>query len=84
MLKKIKRLFIIKTKFEACLIIYALALGAIERGSAYLHQFPGWGGQMLFLAATGSVFLGGAKIFDCLRFEREKRDREAAAVTAAA
>jgi len=74
MFKKIKRLFVIKTKFEACLIIYALALGAIERGSAYLTQFPGWGGKLLFLAATGSVFLAGAKIFDCLRFEREKRE----------
>jgi hypothetical protein len=79
MLQKIKRLFIIKTKFEACLIIYALALGACERGSAYLHQFPGWGGKLLFLAATGSVFLAGAKIFDCLRFEREKRAQELAA-----
>jgi hypothetical protein len=84
MLQKIKRLFIIKTKFEACLIIYALALGACERGSAYLHQFPGWGGKLLFLAATGSVFLAGAKIFDCLRFEREKRLLELAASTPAA
>ena len=82
MLQKIKRLFVIKTKFEACLIIYALALGAIERGSVYLHQFPGWGDKMLFLAATGSVFLAGAKIFDCLRFERERRDAERALVTA--
>ena len=84
MLLKIKRLFIIKTKFEACLIIYALALGAIERGSVYLYQFPGWGGKMLFLAATGSVFLAGAKIFDCLRFERERRDAEQRLTTAAA
>jgi hypothetical protein len=82
MLQKIKRLFIIKTKFEACLIIYALALGACERGSAYLHQFPGWGGKLLFLAATGSVFLAGAKIFDCLRFERDKRTQELASATA--
>jgi hypothetical protein len=81
MLQKIKRLFVIKTKFEACLIIYALALGAIERGSAYLHQFPGWGGKLLFLAATGSVFLAGAKIFDCLRFERERRDAKRQVVT---
>jgi len=36
MLDKIGRLFIIKTRFEAFLIIYALALGAVERGSAYL------------------------------------------------
>lgn len=77
MLNKIKRLFIIKTRFEACLIIYALALGAVERGSAYLYQYPGWGGKILFLAATGSVFLAGAKIFDCLRFEKEKRERAA-------
>ena len=82
MLQKIKRLFIIKTRFEACLIIYALALGAVERGSVYLHQFPGWGGKLLFLAATGSVFLAGAKIFDCLRFEKERRERDAAAITA--
>ena len=79
MLQKIKRLFIIKTRFEACLIIYARALGAVERGSVYLHQFPGWGGRLLFLAATGSVFLAGAKIFDCLRFEKERRERDAAA-----
>lgn len=78
MLQKIKRLFIIKTRVEACLIIYALALGAVERGSVYLHQFPGWGGKLLFLAATGSVFLAGAKIFDCLRFEKERRERDAA------
>lgn len=76
MFSKIKRLFLIKTRFEACLIIYALALGAVERGSAYLHQYPGWGGKLLFLAATGSVFLAGAKIFDCLRFEQEKRHQQ--------
>src|SRR3546814_8558853 len=33
MLKKIGRLFIIKTRFEACLIIYALAMGAMARRS---------------------------------------------------
>ena len=41
MLGKIGRLFTIKTRFEACLIIYALALGAVERGSIYLTQYPG-------------------------------------------
>ena len=73
MLKKIGRLFVIKTRFEASLIIYALAIGAIERGSAYLDQYPGWLGQTLFLAATGSVILAGAKIFDCIRLEKERR-----------
>ena len=73
MLKKIGRLFVIKTKFEAYAIIYALALGATARGSQYLVEYPGWGGKLLFLATTGAVFLAGAKILDCLRYEKEKR-----------
>lgn len=70
MWKKIGRLFVIKTRFEACLIIYALAVGAMARGSAYLHQYPGIGGQLLLAACSGAVFLAGAKIFDCLRYEQ--------------
>ena len=70
---RVKRLFIIKTRFEACLIIYALALGAIERGLHYRLQFPGVGGWLLLAACTGSVFLGGAKIFDALRYEKRAR-----------
>ncbi|MCB2061055.1 MAG: hypothetical protein R3E09_15280 [Novosphingobium sp.] len=76
MLGKLGRLFVIKTRFEAYLIIYALALGATERGSAYLTQFPGIGGKLLFLACTCAVFLAGAKILDCLRYERERREAE--------
>ena len=72
MFAKIKRLFLIKTRFEAYLIIYALAVGATERGSVYLRQFPGFGGKLLFLACTGAVFMAGAKILDCLRLERER------------
>ena len=78
MLRKIKRLFTIKTRFEACLIIYALGLGAVEHGSHYLTQFPGWGGRLLFLACTGAVFMAGGKILDCIKYEQERR--EAAAV----
>jgi hypothetical protein len=70
MFRKIGRLFVIKTRGEAYLIIYALATGAAERGSVYLGQFPGAGGKLLFAACMGSVFLAGAKILDCLRFER--------------
>lgn len=84
MLRKIGRLFTIKTKFEAYLIIYALGLGAAERGSAYLTRFPGWGGKLLFLACTGAVFLAGAKILDCLRMERERREAETAKAEPAA
>ena len=78
MLRKISRLFTIKTRFEACLIIYALGLGAVERGSHYMVQFPGWGGKLLFLACTGAVFMAGAKILDCIKYEQERS--EAAAI----
>lgn len=70
MLRKIGRLFVIKTRFEAGLIIYALGLGAVERGRIYLDVFPGTGGWLLFAACTGSVFLAGAKMFDCIRLEK--------------
>ena len=75
MIRKIGRLFTIKTKVEAYLIIYALALGAVERGSAYHDQIPGFGGWLLFLACTCAVFLAGAKILDCV--EREQAERAA-------
>jgi hypothetical protein len=65
--KRFKRLFIIKNRFEASMIIYALGLGAIERGEIYLRHYPGYGGWLLFAACTGAVFMGGAKIFDALR-----------------
>lgn len=70
---RIKRLFVIKTRFEASLIIYALGLGAIERGLHYRVDYPGAGGWLLLLACTGSVFLAGAKIFDCIRYENERQ-----------
>ncbi|HMO76036.1 MAG TPA: hypothetical protein PKD99_03860 [Sphingopyxis sp.] len=73
MLKKIGRLFVIKTRFEACLIIYALAVGAMARGMAYLDQYPGVGGKLLLVACSGAVFLAGAKIFDCLRYEQAEQ-----------
>jgi hypothetical protein len=69
---KIGRLFVIKTRVEAFLIIFALALGATERGSIYLTQYPGWGGKLLFLACTAAVFMAGAKILDCLKYEQKE------------
>ena len=75
MLRKIGRLFIIKSRWEAYLVIYALALGACERGIVYLHRFPGYGGDLLFLACTGAVFMAGAKVLDCIGHERRLRER---------
>ncbi len=67
MLSKIGRLFIIKTRFEAWLVIYAIALGAVERGRLYLETYPGVGGYLLALACTGVVFVAGAKLLDSVK-----------------
>ncbi|MBX3593862.1 hypothetical protein [Sphingomonas sp.] len=66
MVVRIKRLFTIKTKFEAFLVIYALANGAVQRGAVYLDQYPGVGGWMLFAACTGVVFMAGGRLLDSL------------------
>jgi hypothetical protein len=66
-LKKALRLFVIKTRFEAWAIIYALAVGAVTRGQIYLAQYPGFGGWLLFACCTGAVFMAGAKILDATR-----------------
>jgi len=83
MLRKIARLFMIKTRWEAFLIIYALALGATTRGAHYLEVYPGVGGWLLFLACTGAALLAGAKILDCLRHEQAARPALAAGLEAA-
>ena len=75
MFSKIGRLFVIKSPIEAYLIIYALGLGAVERGSVYLAQYPGWGGKLLFLACTGAVFMAGGKILDCLKHEQRLKEQ---------
>ena len=67
MLKKIGRLFQIKTRLEAWLVIYAIALGAVERGRHYLEMYPGVGGWLLAVACTGVVFLAGGKLLDSVK-----------------
>jgi hypothetical protein len=64
MFSAIGRLFVIKSKFEAFLVIFGLAMGATERGVHYLHQYPGWGGWLLFAACPLAVFMAGARILD--------------------
>lgn len=64
MWKRVARLFVIKNRFEAYLIIYALAYGAMARAQLYIVEYPGTGGKLLALACTGAVFMGGAKILD--------------------
>lgn len=68
---KFTRLFVIKNKFEAFVVIYALGLGAVERGAHYLSQYPGVGGWLLFTVCPVAVFMAGARILDSV----ERRDR---------
>ena len=77
MLRKIGRLFVIKNRFEAFVIIYALALGATSRGASYLTEYPGWGGMLLFAATTGAVFLAGAAILDGLKAQKDLQEAKA-------
>jgi hypothetical protein len=64
MVRKLARLFTIKTRFEAFAIIYAIAVGAVGRGSDYLQLYPGWPGYLLFMTCNIAVFVAGAKILD--------------------
>ena len=82
MLKKIGRLFQIKTRTEAWLVTYAIAVGAVERGHHYLQTYPGWGGWLLAVACTGVVFLAGARLLDSVK-PRGAGDRRRALCPAA-
>ena len=75
MLRKIARLFVIKSRWAAIAVIYALAVGAVSRGLDYLDQYPGLFGWLLFAACTGAVFMGGAKILEVTRPDTGKRRR---------
>lgn len=72
-MNRLKRLFTIKTKFEAFLVIYALALGAAERGMHYMEQYPGLGGHLLAMACTGAVFMAGGKVIDAVDLHHRLR-----------
>jgi len=67
----LSRLFVIKTKFEAFMIIYALGLGAVERGQHYLLQYPGVSGWLLFAVCPVAVFMAASRILDSLERQRD-------------
>jgi hypothetical protein len=74
---KIARLFVIKTRFEACAVIYALGVGAIERGIHYLEVYPGFGGWLLFSICPIAVFMAGARLMEMTRRDTGHRRRKA-------
>ena len=73
---RIGRLFIIKNRFEALAVIYALGLGAVDRGLRYLELYPGIGGWLLFAACTGAVFMAGARLLEMTRKDNGERRRK--------
>jgi hypothetical protein len=76
MLGRIGRLFVIKNRFEAMAVIYALGLGAVDRGLRYLEIYPGAGGWLLFAACTGAVFMAGARLLEITRKDNKLRRRK--------
>ena len=72
MFRRFLGLFQIRTRLEACAVIYALALGAVERGAHYLTSYPGLPGYLLFAACLCAVFMGGGKILDAVRHFQER------------
>ncbi len=85
-MRLILRLCVIKTRWEALAVIYALALGAVDRGSHYLDRYPGAPGWLLFVACVAVVFLAGAKLMEITRRDsgarRRKTDLNAAQILA--
>jgi hypothetical protein len=73
MMRKAARLFTIKTRWEAWMVIWAITLGAIERGKLYLEVYPGALGWLFFSLCTGVVFVAGAKLLDSVRPPVEPR-----------
>ncbi len=72
MIKKLGRLFTIRTRYEAFAIIYAIAVGAVGRGMHYLQIYPGWLGYFLFASCTAAVFIAGGKILDATDRKRKQ------------
>ncbi len=75
MIRRIGRLFTIRTRWEALLVIYALALGAVERGLHYVETYPGFIGWLLFAGCTTVVFMAGARLLDLTRGDIGSRRR---------
>lgn len=69
------RLFVIKNRWEALAVIYALGLGAADRGMRYLDVYPGVSGWIMFAACTAAVFMAGAKLLELTRRDSGLRRR---------
>jgi hypothetical protein len=68
-MKRIQRLFTIKTKLEVYMITYALGLGAVKRGQEYMIQYPGNIGKVFFVLCTGAVFIAATKMLQAVELD---------------
>lgn len=66
-LARLGRLFVIKTRWEAWAVTWAIALGAVERGNHYLAIYPGTLGWVFFATCCCVTFVAGAKLLDAVR-----------------
>lgn len=70
-MKKLTRIFQIKTKAEVFLITYPLALGAVRRGQDYMLQYPGRTGWVFMLLCTAAVFVAAAKMLQAVEYHQQ-------------
>ena len=70
-MKKLARLFQIKTKAEVFLVTYPLALGAVKRGQDYMLQYPGKTGWLFMLLCTGAVFVAASKMLQAVDYHQQ-------------
>lgn len=64
MIKRLGRLFVIKTRWEAWLIVYAIAVGAVTRGHLYMDAYPGVMGRIMFAACALLPLVAGPALLD--------------------
>lgn len=65
--RRLGRLFVIRTRWEAWAVTWAIALGAAERGKHYLALYPGALGWVFFAICCLVVFVAGAKLLDATK-----------------
>jgi hypothetical protein len=70
-MKKLARIFQIKTKAEVFLITYPRALGAVRRGQDYMVQYPGRIGWVFMLLCMGAVFVASAKMLQAVDYHQQ-------------
>ena len=71
-MKKLAKLFIVKTRLEAWAVIYSIAAGAATRGLVMMEAYPGRLGEFMAVACLGVVFLAGGSILDYVTTRNER------------